>query len=407
MFNIHKGRNNTQAGLKCLNINKINSSNQWSESVESDLRDCEEIYRTIFESANDALILIDKKGRVKDVNNKLMEISGYDKAELVGEHLTSLNNILPLKSSAAVTKNFAKIISGIQTPTYQVEMINKSGRLMQVEVNAVTLKKDGKIVGDLAILRDITEQKRTEETLRESEYRYRDLFEGTNDLIQSVSPEGKFRYVNDAWLKTLGYDKEEVAYLKISDIIHPDCQEHCDMLFRQLMAGKEIGSFETAFVSKVGGKVLVEGNVNCRFKDGKPVYTRGIFRNVTERKRIEEQMLRLAGAVWMSTDIIILTDLDSKIVDVNEAALKLLGVENKGSLIGKNFMTLVFPTWREKTLEDIHEVWKNGYSKYHEYHLVSNDGQEKKVEIKSSLARSSTGSPIGFVRVGSVINGDL
>ena len=126
--------------------------------------------------------------------------------------------------------------------------------------------------------------------IEESEERYRDLFENANDLIQSVAPDGHFVYVNRAWRETLGYSEEEIADLSLFDIIHPDSQAHCTEIFQRVMSGEEFGKIEAIFVSKDGTQIMVEGSANCKFVDGKPVATRGIFRDVTERKRAEEEL---------------------------------------------------------------------------------------------------------------------
>jgi len=137
---------------------------------------------------------------------------------------------------------------------------------------------------------EITERKQAEEALRESEERYRDLFENANDLIQSVTPDGHFRYVNTAWRNVLGYSKEEVANLTLWDIIHPDYINHCREIFQKVMSGETANNVEAVFVTKDGRVVPVEGSVNCRFEGGKPVATRGIFRDITERKQAEEKI---------------------------------------------------------------------------------------------------------------------
>ncbi len=128
------------------------------------------------------------------------------------------------------------------------------------------------------------------EALREGEERYRDLFENANDLIQSATPDGHFVYVNKAWQKTLGYSEEEIANLTLWDIIHPDSRAHCQEVFQQIMAGGSVARVEAAFVTRDGKKVVVEGSANCRFVDGKSVATRGIFRDITERKQMEQQL---------------------------------------------------------------------------------------------------------------------
>ncbi len=122
------------------------------------------------------------------------------------------------------------------------------------------------------------------------EERYRDLFENANDLIQVVDINGRLLHVNPAWRKTLGYSEEEVAGLRIFDVVHPRDQEHCRDLFQRLLRGEKIVWVEMEFVTKSGETVALEGNADCRRVDGTPVSTRGIYRNVTERKRAEESL---------------------------------------------------------------------------------------------------------------------
>lgn len=121
------------------------------------------------------------------------------------------------------------------------------------------------------------------------EDRYRDLFENANDMIQAVLPDGRFQYVNRAWREALGYDRDEVEKLTVFDVVHPDSMEHCMDVFGRLMSGDSFDRIDAAFISKDGRKILLEGSASCRFEGGKPVNTRGIFRNVTERKTTERK----------------------------------------------------------------------------------------------------------------------
>lgn len=125
--------------------------------------------------------------------------------------------------------------------------------------------------------------------------------ENANDLIQSVDPNGTFLYVNRAWKETMGYADEEIASLKVFDVISPACQSHCSLLFQQIMSGKSIPRMEVQFTAKDGRIVELEGSINCSFVDGKPVVTRGIFRDITERKAMERSCSRAKSvtAGWL------------------------------------------------------------------------------------------------------------
>lgn len=146
----------------------------------------------------------------------------------------------------------------------------------------------------IAIIHDITEQKKYEEGLRDSEERYRDLFENSTDLIQCISSDGHFIFVNDSWKKTLGYNDSEIDELNVFSLIKPDCIDECMEKFKRIMSGEQIEHIETTFISKDGREILLEGNANCKFEDGLPVSTRGIFRDITQRKELEEKLHNLS-----------------------------------------------------------------------------------------------------------------
>jgi adenylate cyclase len=140
---------------------------------------------------------------------------------------------------------------------------------------------------------EFIKRKNAEDTLLDSEERYRDLFENANDLIQSVNAYGRFIYVNRAWRDTLGYSEADITSLNIFDIIHPEYQQHCRSIFYKVLAGEKIEDMQTAFLTKQGEKIFLEGNISCKFVDKKPVATRGIFRNITQRVATET-VLRLS-----------------------------------------------------------------------------------------------------------------
>jgi len=129
------------------------------KQIETAIRESEEKYRTIFESVNDIIVLLDINGMILDVNSRLTEIGGYDRKELIGKNTSELTHVIDEKNMVVVVGNLQKAMSGPGIITYHVEMIKKNREPIDLEINGIPLKKDGRLVGVLAILRDITERK--------------------------------------------------------------------------------------------------------------------------------------------------------------------------------------------------------------------------------------------------------
>ena len=90
---------------------------------------------------------------------------------------------------------------------------------------------------------------------------FRDFCENAHDLIQSIAPDGSFRYVNRAWRETLGYDEGEVDGLNIFDVIHPDSRAHCEEQMAALLKGEQKAHVDADFVTKAGDRIPVQGSV--------------------------------------------------------------------------------------------------------------------------------------------------
>jgi PAS domain S-box-containing protein len=143
---------------------------------------------------------------------------------------------------------------------------------------------------NVELQKEMEERRKVEQTLREREELFSDLFDNSRDFIQSISADGKIIYVNRTWRENLGFSKAEICGYPMFDIIHPDYHAHCMERFEALLRGKEVDKIETEFIAKDGRRILVEGKCHCKFIDGKPVAIRGIFRDITERRKLEIEL---------------------------------------------------------------------------------------------------------------------
>ena len=209
----------------------------------------------------------------------------------------------------------------------------------------------------LELRRSLDEHKRVEEALRASEERFRDLFENAHDLIQSVGPDGSILYVNRAWREMLGYSETEINGLSLRDIIHPSSLSHCLEMFERVMAAGETAELiEAMFLAKDGHTIIVEGNSNCHFVEGKPVATRSIFRDITQRKQAEKERDYLFN---YALDLHCIADLDGYFKQLNPAWEKTLGW-SKAELLTKPYVEFIHPDDHDVTTQRIRSVIEGG-----------------------------------------------
>ncbi|HEY9647151.1 MAG TPA: PAS domain S-box protein, partial [Chroococcidiopsis sp.] len=199
------------------------------------------------------------------------------------------------------------------------------------------------------------EQRTLELQSRESQLR--DLFDNATDLIQSIDFEGKILFVNAAWKRTLGYNDADLATLSIFQIIHPADLEHCQVIMHHLLEGESSVRIETRFLTKCGREIRVEGNVNAQLKDGRPVATRGIFRDITERNRAEQQLRasekRYATLTAMAPVGIFRADAQGNCVYVNGRWCKIAGL-SPVEAVGMGWIRALYPPDRKR----YHAEWQ-------------------------------------------------
>jgi PAS domain S-box-containing protein len=288
----------------------------------------EEEHKTIIQTAIDGFWLVDMQGRLLDVNDAYCKLVGYSREELLKMSIPDIEAIEKPEETAA---RIAKIMK-VGRDRFETCHRCKDGRIVDVEISVNYIEVGGGRM--FVFVRDITERKRTDEKLQESESRYRDLFENAHDMIQSVAPDGRFIFVNRAWLETLGYTEAELPNLNLFQIIHPESLSHCQEIFAKVMAGESVRNVEATFVAKDGRTIQVEGNASARRIDGKVVSTHGIFRDITGRKQAGEALRFSDAALKSIHEGVIAMDTEFTITYWNEMCEQMFGVK-ASEAIGK------------------------------------------------------------------------
>ena len=378
--------------------------------AEEALRESEERHRVLFEGGNDAVFVFNltadgEPSPFIEVNEEACRRLGYSAAEL--HRLTPADVAPPEKRAAAADK--IRQLSKDKELIFEWVHLRKDGTEIPVEISSHLFEFRGEPTV-ISIVRDITERKRAEQALRESEAKYRDLFENANDLIQSVTPEGRFLYVNRAWNEALGFDDDELSELNLFDIVHPASRAGCRESFDRVLAGERLDNVEAVFVTKDGREVVVEGSASCRFDEGRPVSTRGIFRDVTERKRTEEALREseeryrlLANNV---SDVILTMDLGLRFTYISPSVTPLLGysVEEMTALTLKKISTpasfkVTAKTLAEEIAREMAATQDLKRSRTVGVELIRKDGSSVHVEAKAIFLRDPNDKAIGILAV--------
>jgi PAS domain S-box-containing protein len=261
------------------------------KAMKEELRESEERFRDLYEGIRDPIsIFVGREGRLIDYNKAFKRLLGYADEELKDKGF--LDFVHP-DDRALVLEKYRTTYSEEELPLiYEVRGLNKKGETIPLEITVSAYKKKDRVMGIEVILRDITQRKRMEEELRESEERFRDLYEGIHDPVAIyVGKEGHLIDYNSAYKKLSGFTDEELKDKTFLDLTHPDDRAKVlEKYGTDYPEDKFPIVFEVRGINKNGGTNYLEASVSPYKRKGKVIGVEVINRDITERKRMEEEV---------------------------------------------------------------------------------------------------------------------
>jgi PAS domain S-box-containing protein len=354
----------------------------------------------VIESAINAIAISDLQGNLNYVNPAFLKLWGYSSsAEILRKSATEFWQM---------GEKAAEVIDALRTRGGWIgELVahRKNGALFEVQVSAsMTVDAAGKPVCMEASFADITERKRMEERLHETEERFRIAAETSNDAVYEWDLQHSVQWFGKID-EMLGYGPGEFprTFDAWTDLIHPEDKKRVAAAVQAYLDERMPYAIEYRVRTKDGTcRWWTARGAVARTPDGHPIRWIGTVTDITERKKAEKEVIesaeKLRRILDSSPDAITVTDLNGNIIECNQATSMLHGF-NKKELIGKNALELFSPKDLERAKESLKETLESESVKNLEYTLLTKDGQEFPAELSACLIRDASGNPLSFVAI--------
>jgi PAS domain S-box-containing protein len=368
-------------------VNDITEIRQKEEA----LKESEENYKKIIENLTDIYYRANADGKIDLISPSGLEIFGYSSMEeIFGRSLELVyQNPNERDEFVAQLKKTGKI------KNYRTVLTKKDGSDIYVETTAnIILDRNGDYAGVEGIVRDITDRKRAELALQESEERYRQLVEQSPFSI-AIYQDGCFVYANPAGVSLVGAaNQQEIIGKTVLSIVHPESRAEVINRMELVAQGISVPSMEKKLIRLDGSGFDADVVTIATTFNNKPA-GQVIVRNITEYKRAE-QALRESEERWKtiintSPDGLSIADLDGMITFVSEKSLAMLGYSDQSEIVGRNIFEFMDKAYHLKAATLLGELLRGNYTGVAEYLLIKRDGTRIFMEINAEILHNNEG----------------
>lgn len=352
--------------------------------------DLESYYKTIFENTGTANVLIGENAFIEAVNSEFKRLTGYSEADLEGKKWTDI--IAADDSRRVETYHYRRVVDPSSAPrNYEFKFLKKDGN---VGIAFITIAVIPGTKMSMASFIDITERKNTEKALKLSQERYRAIVEDQKDMIARFLPDGTLTFVNEAYCKFFGVDKEEIIGSSFFEFLSKDGRERIEQFLDSIDRKNYREMNEDIWKYPDGNLRWIQWNYGVIFKDNCVIAEiQASGRDVTDinesERKLEESEKKFRAIAETAKDAIFLAETSGKIVFCNEAALFLYGYR-RDELIERNVSILVPEEYMNdfgKGFENCDALDKNysSISNIYELQGLRKDGTRFPIDISLSM----------------------
>ena len=384
-------------------FSKVTHDISGRKKAEDALRFSEARYRALFRDNPTMIVTLDADLTMLSANLVCTSQLGYTIDELEG---LSVLKLFHEDDRAAVAE---QLLICLQNPNqvnrWQFRKIRKDGGLLWVEETAQAVYDLDGALNLLVVCQDVTERKRMEDALRESEERFRATFNQAAVGICHVAPDGHLLRINQKYCELVGYTEEELIALTIKEITHPDDQETSMQNYQLLLEGKlENYSLGKRYIRKDGSIVWVNLTASKVFDaGGNPIFAVGVIEDISERK-LAEEALRLSEEryrrLYNDTPVMLHSiDHDMRLVSVSNYWLETLGYE-RNEVLGRiftEFLTAASCSYATEVV--LPGFFRTGSVKEVPYQIMKKNGEILEVQLSAIAERNSEGKVVRSLAV--------
>ena len=361
----------------------------------------------------DGLLLYTADGKITFVNPAFEKMTSGKNCELVGKNAAEMARRGTKPGDIEkITAAMEASLMGEVPVSAAITLTSKKGRETPVLFTASWMRDaEGKPSTGIVVFKDISALKRAEEEKRKAVANIiaAEMIEGMPDAVTLHDLDGTIRQVNSEFERGSGWKREELIGkmpFEVGFISKEEEQRIEKETIPKLLKEGFVRDFEIIATRKDGTQfpALLSWAL-IKDAEGKPTKIIAAARDITKRKKAEEALIRLSNAINMSKDSIVISNLEGKIVEVNEATLEMYGTKDKKDLIGKSSLDLIAPEDRERALDGVKEALEKGYVQNREYYVTTKDGSKLAVEMNAGVMKDVDGKPMGFVGISRDITG--
>ncbi len=342
---------------------KLHNETIESKQVEKVLVESEHRFQLITKNIKETVFVYDMNRKLQYVNPAFEVLTGYTNKEL---YKADFINYIHPDDKARITQLWERLFQGKGFSGEEFRIVTKDGQTKwYLSSWNPLINKEKKQVGALGTGLDITERKRVEETLRESEIKFRSVVESANDAIILVNDSGNIISCNKGTQAIFGYTQEELLDKPLDFLISEQHKNDIRLGWFKLTGSKHsiIGrTVELRGLRKNGSEFPLELSL-ADWKIGEGTFYSGIIRDITERKRTEGKLYEINAALENAVDGISFLDMQGRYLSVNRAYANIFGC-NVNEMIGMEWQKTVHPNDLEREINAHKEMLKSGKVKF-------------------------------------------